>query len=538
MQVNLMHAIDLTTHNRYPRGFRRKCPNTLSPLKLLVLFYRCTADPVPKRGHIRHICAKKTNDDYYGYAMTGSCPSNKPDNNLESLCTAMSSSFDLPVSDLDSNTVYKNVFCARCSGVTNLVYWKFSASCKGNYSSSDIPKNRSRLLKFIMRKCKWSFKEPRDNYNDLKQCLTVEQQCPNSELIEIEPLLPNLCSFYAFPVCYSVGRKNPHCMICRGLDVGTYPCDCIQPPPTDEPVGGIPSLDILFDFSSPSSHSVKVGDETTVVENKACDDGFFFDPFTERCIKVHNITPPNSANETTISYSCNGSGFVKMDTSSAVFFLNRSIWVPLHKRLYNNGSYYINGSSLFVCMNLTRNFTETTTLTSGESKITPKQIITYIGCAISVISLILLLGIYIAFAELRTLPGKNLMSLSCAMLLYHTVYFLTGQTNQPNLCTAVSVFLHYFLLSSFCWMSVMAFDIAKTFGRKGNKYNVKKNKEYDYAGVKLLSMKTVKNMIISTGVSKLMPMDMYTTLKTINQNYFLFSTAFKCELKKVFLVLF
>ena len=56
------------------------------------------------------------------------------------------------------------------------------------------------------------------------------------------------------------------------------------------------------------------------------------------------------------------------------------------------------------------------------------------------------------------------------MLSYHTVFLLTGQMNRPSLCTAVSVLLHYFLLSSFCWMSVMAFDVAKTFGTKGNIY--------------------------------------------------------------------
>jgi len=326
------------------------------------------------------------------------------------------------------------------------------------------------MLEFVIQKCKWHFKEPSNNYKHLKTCLAVENGCTDSELVGKEPLLPGMCSFYVFPVCDEVRKKNPHCEICRGNDISSpYYCRCLRPAPptpTELPgLGGPPSLDILFDFSSSSSHSVKVGDKTTVVENKACNEGFLFDPFAEKCVQIHKTTI--SVNKTTVRLTCNGSGFVMMDLSSATLFPNGSIWIPLHNRLYNNGSYFINGSSLFVCMNLTRNFTETTTLTSEKSTITPLQIITYIGCAISMISLILLIGIYIAFAELRTLPGKNLMSLSCTMLLYHTVYFLTGQTNHTNLCTTVSVLLHYFLLSSFCWMSVMAFDVAKTFGRKG-----------------------------------------------------------------------
>ena len=406
--------------------------------------------------------------------MIGTCPSHNHDMNLDSLCTTTASMNDLfkmlPVSDLENNIVYKNVFCARCNGASNQTYWKFSASCE-NLQAHDLPRKRSLMLQFMINNCKWSFEEPRAKYQDMKRCLAVEQSCSHSVLVQKEPLLLNLCSFYAFPVCSNVGKKNPHCEVCHGNDISGYHCSCLAPPappPTEYPgaSGGIPSLDILFDFSSSSSHSVKVGDETTFVDNKACVDGFLFDPFAEACVQIHKLS---SVNETSITLNCNGSGFVKIDPSLVtVVFPNGSIWILLHQRIYNNGSYFFNGSSLFVCMNLTQNYTETTSLISRDTKITARQIITYICCAISMTSLILLLVIYITFGELRTLPGKNLMCLSCAMVLYHTAFLMTGQSNRPYLCTTVSVLLHYFLLSSFCWMSVMAFDVAKTFGTKGN----------------------------------------------------------------------
>jgi len=81
--------------------------------------------------------------------------------------------------------------------------------------------------------------------------------------------------------------------------------------------------------------------KTTVVVNKACDEGDLFDPFDEKCVQIYKPTisgNPNSLNETTVHLSCNGSGFVKMDLSSATLFPNGSIWIPLHNRLYNNGS--------------------------------------------------------------------------------------------------------------------------------------------------------------------------------------------------------
>ena len=406
--------------------------------------------------------------------MVGSCPLHNTDKNLESLCTSSKADFFgmLPVSDLENKTAYKNVFCARCNQASNLTYWNFSASCEG-YKSHDIPTNRSLMLAFIMTKCKWDFKPPRGHSE--KVCLAIEQTCPDSELVDKEPLLRDLCSFYAFPVCPDFQTKNPHCDICKGKDISAYSCICADAGGIGRP---IPSLNILFDFSS-SSHSVQVGDKKSVVRNKVCAEGFVFDPFNEKCVQIH---VPMSAPEmpvTSIGGSKNRSyikglqegtyincSYVKMNMSSVTVLSNGSIWIPLHQRLYSNESYVTIGSSLLLCADYKRVYTEIETILS--TKITPRQIITYIGCAISMISLILLFGIYIAVPELRNLPGKNLISLSCAMLLYHIFFLLTGQTDRPNLCMAVAILLHYFLLSSFCWMGVMAFDVAKTFGAKGN----------------------------------------------------------------------
>lgn len=400
--------------------------------------------------------------------MIGNCPAENPDKNLESLCNGKSSLLDLPVSDLDTNVIYKNAFCARCNNVAKEAYWKFFATCHKNYTLSDnILNNRSLMLEFIMTNCKWSFL-PREN-NDLKRCLAVEKECPDSEYVQTEPLLPNLCSFYAFPVCYNVRKKNPHCEICRGMDISSYHCDCSHLGPTLEPPLGISgSLLILFDFSSSSSHTMTVGKHKTVVTNKACADGFAFDPFRDRCIQLHMTKSANSTNETAGKVSCNGSGFAHFDITLVTLYSNGSLWIPLYKRMYSNHSYFIKNSSVFVCLNLTRNYTEMTALASEDSvKVTVQQIVTYIGCAVSMMSLILLVCIYAFIAELRTLPGKNLMSLSIAMLLFHIFFLLNGQTNRPNLCNAAAFLLHYFLLSSFCWMSVMAFDVVKTFASKG-----------------------------------------------------------------------
>ena len=202
-----------------------------------------------------------------------------------------------------------------------------------------------------------------------------------------------------------------------------------------------------------------------------CPEGFVFDPFNEECVKLHvpiwdpEMSFANSSGSMSRPSVINCS-YVEMNITSVTRLSNGLIWIPLHKRLYNKEKFAINGSSLFLCADFKRVYAENETLVSME--VIPLHILTYTGCAISMISLIFLLGIYIALPELRTLPGKNLISLSCAMLSYHIFFLLTGQTDKPKICLAIAVLLHYFLLSSFFWMGVMAFDVKKTFGSKGN----------------------------------------------------------------------
>ena len=163
--------------------------------------------------------------------MVTSCSLNNTDANLESLCSAWSTEADLfgmlPVSDLERKTTYKknkNIFCAICNQASNLAYWKFSAWCK-NFSSRDIPTNRSQMMTMRMREpvCNWYFEPPR--IQNEKVCLALELNCPDSELVHEEPLLKDLCSFYVVRDDYPIRQgKNPHCDICKGKDISWYTC--------------------------------------------------------------------------------------------------------------------------------------------------------------------------------------------------------------------------------------------------------------------------------------------------------------------------
>ena len=94
--------------------------------------------------------------------------------------------------------------------------------------------------------------------------------------------------------------------------------------------------------------------------------------------------------------------------------------------------------------------------------------ITFAAMILSIVSLCFLLAVYLSFKELRNLPGRCVINLSGALLCYQA-FFLSAKksTEVPILCQAVAILIHFFALSAFSWMAVMAFDTASTFTPTG-----------------------------------------------------------------------
>ena len=85
---------------------------------------------------------------------------------------------------------------------------------------------------------------------------------------------------------------------------------------------------------------------------------------------------------------------------------------------------------------------------------------------ISVVCLALHITIHIALPKLRNLPGKNLLSLSCALFMAQLLLF-TGMVSydiiNTKVCQTMGLLVHWFYLAAFFWMNVMGFDICRTF---------------------------------------------------------------------------
>ena len=85
---------------------------------------------------------------------------------------------------------------------------------------------------------------------------------------------------------------------------------------------------------------------------------------------------------------------------------------------------------------------------------------------ISVICLALHIAIHIAVPQLRNLPGKNLLSLSCALFLGQLL-FLTGVGARDAVgyggCVAIAATIHWSIMAAFFWMNILGFDTCRTF---------------------------------------------------------------------------
>ena len=321
--------------------------------------------------------------------------------------------------------------------------------------------------------------------NYLRRCIPRFQDCHNISYVKNESSCQRDCLRYAFPVCTfheKIRFRNPQCALCNGFKPNDLETEC-----QSGSSGESPPLTILFDFSSTSKYSVVVEDRKenvvkTAKKELSCSLDEVYDPYLSTCKKTvstesqtagrmkDNKTEENRGNSSGLHPNCT---FISFNNTDYVKLSNGSVYLKLHGKLYNNMTYLILDNRLLLCVNFSRNSPR-----SGPEKEFDKrrisktpaslQILTSIGCIASMVSLVLLLITYLMFAELRNLPGKIIVNLTLSLLLYQSVFFSAVKNDHQELCLAIAVLLHFFALSSFAWMNVMAYDVHRIFTSSGN----------------------------------------------------------------------
>uniref|UniRef100_A0A7M5VDY9 Uncharacterized protein n=2 Tax=Clytia hemisphaerica TaxID=252671 RepID=A0A7M5VDY9_9CNID len=93
------------------------------------------------------------------------------------------------------------------------------------------------------------------------------------------------------------------------------------------------------------------------------------------------------------------------------------------------------------------------------------QIITWIGCGISLAGLLLTIVSFAIFRKVRRkLVPKLLICLSTSLAMTLIIFLAAAEKTEPRyLCQTTAGLIQYFLLSMFCWSSVEAFHLYYSF---------------------------------------------------------------------------
>ncbi|KAK2158721.1 hypothetical protein LSH36_165g08007 [Paralvinella palmiformis] len=472
---------------------------------------------------------------------------------------------EIPVSGLQTGILYKNYYCAVCSGDVNLSFWNVKWICE-NGPSIDNVTNTEQLLDDVWfmgaGNCIYEFTHPTMTY---RRCKSHLSRCP--KYWDGDPEVSRKCkettaytyvdSSMDFMVfgnvycarCYDINATYLTCRDPRGVGMRHRPPE----PPSSS------SFSILLDIPTGTGRIQirnKDNPDAALFERtvtfRQCGEDHVYDPFNKVCRRIscpnemvfaqgdciseeeqqqrmaatkqaagktttataittttrriqprtkevtkpsgstsgpQIFTPPSGAipgsrdvdtakpayeavpssdskTRTGIDLDCPMRTF---NISQYTTLQNSSVYVLAIQRMFDVGSYILDGSMLYVCAvaidggtdpNLARD--DRKALMFQYDRI--QSLVSFIGILISLIALLICLLAHIILPQIRTVHGKCIIGLSVSLFLAQALY-LAGNIGigHPVACRVVGIAMHYTLVAAFCWTNCLAVDICKAF---------------------------------------------------------------------------
>jgi hypothetical protein len=406
---------------------------------------------------------------------------------------------DIAVFSKSTNVMYRNVFCAICNNDWyNLMQWNTSVQCEGipdlilqrnsiskqNYDP--FKKNWKVMIEKIGTYCSIVVEEFEnldfiDKYK-LRKCEKTISNCPKSWN---DSIVAEKCESYASYV-YDNNKvyKNYHCALCNNALIRYLTCFPIYTTILREFTKKTLWFPLLLDFNFVGDKGEWIGG------HKKCSNiGEIYDPIYEKCVFIHcgtnyrkdhetgrclpiehfpnNYFPDNNFESNCRSFRvlAEEKDFKLLENNSIYINKTNTILNEYDYRIYYEDNQSINTSlKIKICIN--ESSLDSWTQSPFDASF-GQVLLTGISLYISIVCLIIHLLVYAILPKLRNLPGKNLVSLSSSLLIAH-ISFVTLpylEANRRIGCVLCAITIHYSYLASFCWMSVMAYDVCKTFGR-------------------------------------------------------------------------
>ena len=169
---------------------------------------------------------------------------------------------------------------------------------------------------------------------------------------------------------------------------------------------------------------------------------------------------------------------INLTSGEYVKFDNLSIFYNRTKTIKDFGEYEIEGGQISMCI------PETYPQLSPSDSLVIQTYLTWVCVALSLVFLFLVIQTYVVFPELRTMPGKNLLSLSMSLFLVQLLWLIPERWYPPTLCYIVAVIKHYLFLVSFVSMAIIAWYTHSVFASKEvQRRRPEKKKIYKYSAI-------------------------------------------------------
>ncbi|KAK7601659.1 hypothetical protein V9T40_009100 [Parthenolecanium corni] len=360
-----------------------------------------------------------------------------------------------PVTDLQTNITYRNMFCAFCHQVYEFDFWKLGLTCSPSANEpSQVPLHLDEniLSKLHINDASpdsWIYDTP-DNatyhclYHGKVEEDTYLRYCVPSVVDSCSPNWlgsPNCSTYTSYAFVDNKVFKNPDCLACNNV---SKPATCIHPSPKH--LNSTLTVNILNKniMKIPRCHEIPGNASAYEI---IC-------PTEKPAIK--EITECSSN-----SNKCLIDGY--FDISSDINFLdNVTIHVKSRDMTFNDSEYLkVNNSFIYVCGH------EIPRTVLQQIYDTVDDWVSEILIKLSIVCLVLHLFFFQQLPEMKNLSGKNL-AVFCFMLLIALLGFEIG----PRLprCEILAVVLHYSLLSCFTWMLIMSYDCWLSLYRATKKF--------------------------------------------------------------------
>lgn len=450
-----------------------------------------------------------TKNEDYCVNMVTECSSIWKHNITKQLCEAESASHDLflkfTVSDrTELNCLYKNMYCAQCNFVFDFEYWKPEIKCP---NETDV---RS-LLKIT--ECDWFYIRPRPEVTHRTCQLQppIISTCAETNREELTSYHRQY-TYGKYSVTYDmegIAYSNEYCALCNDANTSSLFCELLEESITTDGKQREPkkvySFRILVDFNE---GTMSQNDNISVIQ--MCKNNERYDSFSQKCREIFcappsiavqgtcivDITDAAKNSNTTHIGNCT---MTKLDPSEYELTNKSQVFVFLHQKVYTNTEFQMIGADVFVCLTKRQACLPDckTTKVMFQSDVV-ENYLSLIGL-ISIVALAVTLSVYVAYPQLLNRPGNILICLVISLMLAQLLFLVSAEVEHiPQLCMTVGILVHYFYLSAFSWMNIVAFDLWMTFSNTfmiaGSTRNRKRFLRYNiYAW-------SVPLIIVSTGI--------------------------------------